>query len=468
MARRKASANLGTRETRLQLPAKQKHSEPVGRGRYIIYRRPQNGACGSWSARWINFDVTPNVEVRERMGEADDFLEANGIDILTWTQVTDKAGKWFQDQDAKAKTPTSETSEAAGSTTVKTSRPGPASYSVRDAGVDYQEYLRREGKDVVNAESTFRVHINPAMGDLEVTELTMAWISEWRTALAEIPRRKTGKHTSESGAWGKEPPTEDQLRARKSTANRIISVFKAALNLAVSTGRIPSEFTPWEPVKPFKKVGGVRTRFLTPDEQRRLVAGCSDEFRPLVIAALFTGSRLGPLTRMLVRDFNPQAATVYVQQDKNDRDRYVVLSDEAVAWFEDHVEGREAGEYMFLRAEGVKRGSRVDIGRQWAPDDQTWAMEKALEASGVEDLTFHELRHTYASGLVNRGVPLAYVAEQLGHADTRMVEKHYGHLCASAMSQTIRAKMPVLNLQMAEVEPRGAENVVAFHARKEA
>ena len=54
-------------------------------------------------------------------------------------------------------------------------------------------------------------------------------------------------------------------------------------------------------------------------------------------------------------------------------------------------------------------------------------------------LTFHGLRHSYASRLVMSGAPLAVVAAQLGHSDTRMVEKHYGHLAPSYVADTVRA-----------------------------
>src|SRR5262249_34589244 len=56
--------------------------------------------------------------------------------------------------------------------------------------------------------------------------------------------------------------------------------------------------------------------------------------------------------------------------------------------------------------------------------------------------TFHTLRHTYASHLVQEGVPLLFVASALGHGDTRMVEKHYGHLAPSQVAEMIRAKLP--------------------------
>jgi integrase len=82
----------------------------------------------------------------------------------------------------------------------------------------------------------------------------------------------------------------------------------------------------------------------------------------------------------------------------------------------------------------------------WASYDETDFMEKAAEKAKVGKLTFYELRHTYASGLVNKGVPLVFVASQLGHADIRMVQKHYGLLCPSALAESIRLLVPLLGL----------------------
>ena len=45
-----------------------------------------------------------------------------------------------------------------------------------------------------------------------------------------------------------------------------------------------------------------------------------------------------------------------------------------------------------------------------------------------------------------RGVPMGVIAEQLGHADTRMTEKHYAHLAPSYIADTIRAHFPTLGI----------------------
>ncbi len=63
--------------------------------------------------------------------------------------------------------------------------------------------------------------------------------------------------------------------------------------------------------------------------------------------------------------------------------------------------------------------------------------------------TFHILRHTYASALAMRGVPMGVIAAQLGHSDTRMTEKHHAHLAPNYVADTVRAALPALGI----VEP---------------
>src|ERR1700716_4272912 len=55
-------------------------------------------------------------------------------------------------------------------------------------------------------------------------------------------------------------------------------------------------------------------------------------------------------------------------------------------------------------------------------------------------------RQSRGSWLAMRGVPMGVIAAQLGHADTRMTEKHYAHLAPSYVAQTIRATFPDLGI----------------------
>jgi hypothetical protein len=60
--------------------------------------------------------------------------------------------------------------------------------------------------------------------------------------------------------------------------------------------------------------------------------------------------------------------------------------------------------------------------------------------------SFHVLRHTYATMLLRAGAPLPVIAANLGHADTRMTERHYAPLAPSYVAEVIRATMPSLGL----------------------
>ena len=70
-------------------------------------------------------------------------------------------------------------------------------------------------------------------------------------------------------------------------------------------------------------------------------------------------------------------------------------------------------------------------------------MAEAVQRAAIKPrITFHGLRHTWASLAVMSGMPLMVVARNLGHADTRMVEHHYGHLAPSFIADAIRKHAP--------------------------
>jgi integrase len=82
-------------------------------------------------------------------------------------------------------------------------------------------------------------------------------------------------------------------------------------------------------------------------------------------------------------------------------------------------------------------------GGGWGTSEQARPMAEACANGKIKPaISFHILRHTWASLAVMNGTPLLVVAKNLGHADTRMVEKHYGHLAPSFIADAIRAGAP--------------------------
>ncbi len=230
-----------------------------------------------------------------------------------------------------------------------------------------------------------------------------------------------------------EPKGDEAIRRRQASANRVLTMLKAALNHAFDEGHITNRDAWGRKLKPFRDVETARIRYLSIAEAQRLINACDPEFRPPVHAALETGARYSELTRLEVADFNPDAGTVAIRRSKSGKARHVVLTDDGVGFFREHCAGRGGHELMFAKADG----------RAWRKNDQGRPMAEANKAARLTPpITFHGLRHTWASLSVMNGMPLIVVAKNLGHADTGMVEKHYGHLAPSFITDAIRAGAP--------------------------
>jgi len=70
---------------------------------------------------------------------------------------------------------------------------------------------------------------------------------------------------------------------------------------------------------------------------------------------------------------------------------------------------------------------------------------KCLEKAGLRRIRFHDLRHTFASLLIQNGESLAYVKDQLGHSSIKLTVDVYGHLVPGANREAVN-RLPTLNI----------------------
>jgi len=313
-------------------------------------------------------------------------------------------------------------------------REGP--FTVRDAIADYlKAYEQRGGKAVYDARRAAETHILPALGTALVGKLTAKKIEDWHRGLAVKPalaRSKPGRKPNHRKA----DKSADGTRKRRATANRILTVLKAALNHAWKCGHVASDDA-WRRVKPFRAVETARVRYLSEAECVRLVNASEPAFRNLVRGAMLTGCRYSELTMMHVADFNADAGVVTVRESKGGKPRHVVLTAEGQRLFASLTAGKLGSDPMFVRRDGGV----------WRKSHQMRPMLDACNRAKIKPaVSFHVLRHTHGSTLAMRGVPMGVIAEQLGHADTRMTEKHYAHLAPSYVADTIRAHFPTLGI----------------------
>jgi integrase len=229
----------------------------------------------------------------------------------------------------------------------------------------------------------------------------------------------------------------EAIRRRRASANRTLTVLKAALNRAWREGKIPSDEA-WRRVEPFEEVTAVRARYLTVAEAKRFLNACSADFRRLAQAALATGARYGELTAFKASDFNPDSGTIHVRTSKSGRGRHIVLNDEGTALLKSLSAGKPGDALLLVKGDGSA----------WNKSHQARPMAEACKRARITpSASFHILRHTWASLAVMAGAPLMVVARNLGHADTRMVEKHYGHLAPSYIADAIRAAAPKFGIK---------------------
>jgi integrase len=421
MARAVRNAKIDTRPARSRLAERREpYWSVIAKGCAVGYRKGRKG--GSWIARWRDPEGRQHYDA---MGPADDAMDADGHSVLSFGQAQERARQWFATKEREAASDVAPT----------------GSYTVQDALADYlADYVRRGGKAANRMRYVIDAHILPALGDVEVTKLTRRRIEAWQDHIATTPPRlRTRKGAPARHAEADDSP--EAVRRRRATANRTLTILKAALNHALHHRRVAGSDA-WQAVKPYREADAPKIRYLTDDECRRLVNTCSADLRALVRAALLTGCRYGELTALTARDFNGDGGTIRIGRSKSGKPRHVALTDEGQQFFAAATAGKAASDPVFLRATGGR----------WKHADPARPLRAACEAARIEPaIGFHVLRHTYGSRLAMRGVPMGVIAAQLGHADTRMTERHYAHLAPSHIADTVRAALG----EMGIVEPSG-------------
>jgi integrase len=377
---------------------------------HLGYRRNKTGA-GSWVARYYDGDKY----TKHTLGQADDSLTADGVDVLDFTQAQDSAREWYAEQARRSAGLEPDESEP---------------YTVARCMADYLDWMETHRKGAESTRYSVKAHILPALGVVEVGALTTTAIRRWHQQLAEsAPRVRTVK-----GKPQQTRPVEgpEGKRSRQATANRVLAMLRAALNFAYREGRVASDAA-WRRVKPFRDADKPKVRFLDHSEAGRLLNTCKPDFRQLVRAALLTGARFGELVALRVSDYSPDSRAVHIAESKSSKARHVFLSDEGAAYFESLTAGRPGAERLFVRSDA----------EPWGPSHQHRRMKDACSTAKIEPaISFHLLRHTYASHYLMSGGSLPGLARQLGHADTRMTTRHYGHLAESWRAEEARRHAP--------------------------
>lgn len=409
MGRNIKSAKLDTRSARLGLkPNKNPYWVLLGRNEYLGYRKGKTG--GVWVARIRSEDDKYKFH---SLGVADDTQDANDVTVFNFYQAQKIARDWID----QAKLNEVET--------------GKAKYLINDALDDYIDYLQNHGKSAERAEYSIRSYIRPTFGKLLPSELTSKKISDWHKKLAENKPRVRSSGIPKYRDIDVNDP--EYLRKRKSSANRILTILKAALNRAYQHGYIHSD-SAWRRVKPFRNAEKPKVDYLEQDKVSDLLSACDPDFKKLVQAALYTGCRYGELISLRVQDYHSFRGIVRILESKSGKPRNVSLSNQGKDFFDHLTMGKDRDALVFTRADY----------EPWKKSHQTRRLKEACEKAQIDPpITFHILRHTHASWLAQAGTPMSVIAAQLGNG-VNICEKHYAHLSPSYIADTIRERFPII------------------------
>lgn len=272
-----------------------------------------------------------------------------------------------------------------------------------------------------------RKHLDPRWSDVPIGSITRHDVKAWAVQL-----RRTG--------------------ISPATVQRIVHLFSASLNAAVDAEVL--EVNPAARIK-LPKGAVEQERFLTHDEYQAVRAELASTGDQLMTDVLVnTGIRWSELAGLHWSRVDLARATVAVVEEfvevdgkmkpypKGKKARRVPLVPELVVALTEHLKDTGKGTSCGVdHTTGICRSGLVfttPTGRPLRNSNWSPGWRQAVEDSGVGHVRIHDLRHTYASWLLQQGIPLAEVGRLLGHISTQTTAK-YAHLAESPSAAVIAA-----------------------------
>lgn len=240
----------------------------------------------------------------------------------------------------------------------------------------------------IREESIFK-HLSRYFGGLMLAEITPARISDYKSL-----RIRDG--------------------VKPATTSRELQVLRHALNLAIQWEWM--ETTPFRKVK-LDKPNNKIERWITAEEEKKLLDASLPWLREIIIFALNTGMRQDEILSLHWSQIDLFRRTVILLITKNKEKRTIPLNQTVFDLLKAKSKIRYISGYVFASQAGTKIHAR----------NLLRAFYEARKKAGLEDVRFHDLRHTFATRLVQAGIDLYTVKELLGHKTITMTMRYAHH-----------------------------------------
>lgn len=272
----------------------------------------------------------------------------------------------------------------------------------------FPEALRTK-KSAKSEEKLFRNWIRPQIGNLPLTGIKKNHIDE-----VVLSIMKAG------------------LSPR--TAQYSVAVVSLLWNAAFSQELVTGENPARKVRRP--KVDNRRLRFLSREEANALLAelkAVSPDLHAEGLLALYCGLRAGEIHNLVWGDIDFKNGQILIREPKNGHSRFAFMTDIVRKMLKFRYNGQPTPETLLFPMSNGKK--RTQVSRIFGV-----CVERLHLNAGVSDprqrVVFHTLRHTFASWLVQQGIPLHTVAELMGHRSIVMTQR-YAHLSPESLRKAV-------------------------------
>lgn len=271
----------------------------------------------------------------------------------------------------------------------------------------------------VDYELTFRLHILPALGKMELSKITPADIQSFVDSLSE-----------------KDPESEKELSP--STIHKCYRYVRNCLGNAVDKDLLDK--TPCRGVIVPRPSQQAEFDILSVDEVRQVLDGSDEPERTLVAVLAYSGLRLGEALGLRWRDigFEKRFMTVERAYGQNGWStpktsasrRAVPISPTLATILSEYRSSRETSEpdNVVFSHDGTTPLDQSNVRRDF---------NKALKGAGIRHVSLHSLRHFYASNMIASGCSIKFLQHSLGHTSATMTLNTYSHLIPEAGADSV-------------------------------
>ena len=220
-----------------------------------------------------------------------------------------------------------------------------------------------------------------------------------------------------------------RLGLKPATINKEVGIIRRMFSIAVDNDWMNSNPALKKHVKPMRE-DPVKKRILTVNEEKRMLNACKDEcayLKPIIICALHSGMRKSEILSLKWENINLQDNLITILAQKNGKKSYLPISNtlklELIKLFES-----KSSKYVFVNP--ITNSPYVNIRNNF---------KKVLDVAGITNFTFHALRHTACTRLIEAGVSLDVVKEIMRHSNISITLEVYNHIKQDRKFEAIKA-----------------------------